>query len=81
MNSQERLEMVRLPSYSPEFNIIEYLWKKAKAKTHNMYFPDFQSLKKQVRRVLRSLQKNVSEVLTLCTSYEDMLASTVTKAS
>lgn len=80
MNSQERLETVRLPSYSPEFNIIEYLWKKAKAKTHNIYFPDFQSLKKHVCRVLRSLQKNLSEVLILCSSYEDMLVSASLKA-
>lgn len=75
MNSIDRLETVRLPSYSPEFNIIEHLWKKAKAKTHNVYFPDFLSLKKHVRCVLRSLQKNISEVLTLCTSYDEMLHS------
>ena len=81
MESQERLETVRLPSYSPEFNIIEYLWKKAKARTHNKYFPDFQSLKKHVCRVLRSLQKNLSEVLSLCASYEDMLVSAFLKAS
>lgn len=74
ISSQDRLEMVRLPSYSPEFNIIEHLWKKAKAKTHNKYFPNFTSLKKHVRRVLRSLQKHVSEVLNLCTSYDDMLS-------
>lgn len=81
MDSQERLETVRLPSYSPEFNIIEHLWKKAKAKTHNIYFPDFQSLKKHVRKVLRSFQKNVSEVLTLCTSYDDMLVAAFPKAA
>lgn len=76
-----RIETVRLPSYSPEFNIIEYLWKKAKAKTHNTYFSNFQSLKKHVRKILRSLQKNVSELLNLCTSYDDMLFSTLLKAS
>ena len=81
MDAQERLEPIRLPSYSPEFNIIEHLWKKAKARTHNKYFPDFQSLKKHVCRVLRSLQKNLSEVLVLCTSYEDMLVSAFPKAS
>ena len=81
MDAQPRLEAVRLPSYSPEFNIIEHLWKKAKAKTNNKYFPDFQSLKKHVRNVLRSLQKNVSEVLTLCTSYEDMIEAAFPKAA
>ena len=81
MNAQPRLEAVRLPSYSPEFNIIEHLWKKAKAKTHNKYFPDFQSLKKHVRNVLRSLQKNVSEVLILCTSYEDMIEAAFPEAA
>jgi len=78
---RDRVETVRLPSYSPEFNIIEHLWKKAKAKTHNKYCPDFQSLKKHVAAVLRSLQKNISEVLVLCTSYEDMLLSSLTKAA
>ena len=81
MAFQPRLEAVRLPSYSPEFNIIEHLWKKAKAKTHNKYFPDFQSLKKHVGRVLRSLQKNISEVLVLCTSYEDMIGAAFPKAA
>lgn len=79
MESQERLEAVRLPSYSPEFNIIEYLWKKAKAKTHNKYFPDFQSLKKYVCKVLRSLQKNLSDVLSLCASYDGMIESAFPK--
>ena len=81
METQSRLEEVRLPSYSPEFNIIEHLWKKAKARTHNKYFPDFQSLKAHVQRVLRSLQKNISEVLVLCSSYEDMLGAALPKAA
>ena len=80
METQSRLEEVRLPSYSPEFNIIEHLWKKAKARTHNKYFPDFQSLKAHVQRVLRSLQKNISEVLVLCSSYEDMLGGSASQS-
>ena len=40
---------------------------------------DFDSLKKYVRKVLRFFQKNASEVLSLCASYEGMLLSALTK--
>ena len=40
----ERLTKVQLPSYSPDFNPIEYLWKKVKKlATHLKYFPEFTS--------------------------------------
>ena len=35
----------RLPSYSPDYNPIEYLWKKTKQRgTHNKYFKEFAAL-------------------------------------
>jgi transposase len=37
-----RLTLEQLPSYSPDFNPIEHLWKKGKKEaTHLKYFPDF----------------------------------------
>ncbi len=68
-----RIEVVRLPSYSPEYNIIEYLWKNVKSHTHNKYFSDFSSLTKFVHYRLRYFQTHASEVLNLCDSYQDML--------
>ena len=38
---QDRLIVYQLPSYSPDYNPIEYLWKKVKTEaTHNRYFPE-----------------------------------------
>jgi len=42
---EQRLIVYQLPSYSPDYNPIEYLWKKAKGKaTHNRYFDEFAKL-------------------------------------
>ena len=42
---KHRLTVYRLPSYSPDFNPIEKLWKKVKEKgTHLQYFPTFETL-------------------------------------
>jgi transposase len=40
-----RLTVFQLPSYSPDYNPIEFLWKNVKRRsTHNQYFPEFESL-------------------------------------
>ena len=42
---QDRLTVFQLPSYSPDYNPIEFLWKKMKRRaTHNQYFPTFEAL-------------------------------------
>ena len=36
----ERLSVYQLPSYSPDYNPVEHLWRNVKHhKTHNRYFP------------------------------------------
>lgn len=72
---EDRITFKRLPSYTPEFNIIESLWKNVKTYTHNQYFPDFSSLKKSVHYVLRLFQKRATSILELCSSYQKMLNS------
>jgi len=38
------LTVFQLPSYSPDYNPIEFLWKNVKRQsTHNQYFPEFES--------------------------------------
>ena len=49
----ERLTVFQLPSYSPDYNPIEKLWKKVKKEgTHLQYFPTFEALTDTVEHAL-----------------------------
>src|SRR4029450_6131570 len=49
----DRLTGYPLPSYSPDYNPIEYLWKKTKQRaTHNKYFKEFIALTVSVDKAL-----------------------------
>ena len=70
---KERLTVYRLPSYSPDYNPIEQLWKKIKKEgTHNKYFPHFQDLKDNVDEALTYFQNQAKEVLSLMLSYKKL---------
>ncbi len=76
---QARLTKVQLPSYSPDFNPIEYLWKKVKKEaTHLKYFPEFTSLMEKVDRVLVRLANAPMEIKRLmglyCASFGEAAA-------
>jgi transposase len=61
-----RLTVFQLPSYSPDFNPIERLWKKIKEQeTHLQYFPTFESLKEKVEQALVKFAKAPKEILAL----------------
>lgn len=63
---QERLTVYQLPSYSPDYNPIEKLWKKIKTQeTHLHYFPTFESLVKKVDEALVKFENTQKEVLSL----------------
>jgi transposase len=52
----DRLTVFQLPSYSPDYNPIEFLWKKIKTKaTHNRYFEEFVKLVHSVEDALALL--------------------------
>jgi transposase len=72
--SQPRIHCIALPTYSPDYNLIEYLWKKVKALTHCKYFATFISLKQCIHASLSFFQKNASEILSLHGVYADELA-------
>lgn len=71
----ERLTVHQLPSYSPDYNPIEHLWKNVKhAKTHNRYFPTFDSLIAAVEAGLTHFQQHRDEVKQLMGSCLDEMA-------
>lgn len=69
----ERLTVSQLPSYSPDYNPIEKLWKKLKQQdTHLHYFPTFAALSDKVEQALLKFENTPQEILTLCSLPEEL---------
>ena len=67
---QDRLVVHQLPSYSPDYHPIEYLWKKVKTQaTHNRYFAEFVKLIQSVEDALKVLADQANEILRLMGVY------------
>jgi hypothetical protein len=76
---KDRLIVRQLPSYSPDYNPIEYLWKKVKTKaTHNRYFAEFVKLITSVEDALNILSTQADEILRLMGVYTKHLAGFLT---
>jgi transposase len=72
----------RLPSYSPDYNPIEYLWKKTKQRaTHNKYFEEFVALTVSVDKALAYFAVHPNEVLCLFGCYCEESKLDLKKAS
>ena len=57
---------VQLPTYSPDYNPIEKLWKKIKQQeTHLHYFPTFEALTDKVEQALLKFANIPEEILAL----------------
>lgn len=68
----KRITAYPLPSYSPDYNPIEYLWKKTKQRgTHNKYFKEFESLIMSVEEALAYFAMHADEVLCLFGRYQE----------
>lgn len=75
---QDRLTVYQLPAYSPDFNPIEYLWRKVKKQaTHLRYFPTFEELIHKVEEKLLYFAKTPNEILGLMGKYCDSLGTAV----
>jgi transposase len=62
-----RLHVFQLPTYSPDYNPIEKLWKKIKQQeTHLHYFPTFDALTEKVEQALFTFANTPEAILTLC---------------
>jgi len=66
----DRLTVFQLPSYSPDYNPIEFVWRKVKRQaTHNHYFPEFDDLQAAVDTALAALAKDQAALLNLFGFY------------
>ncbi len=64
MRQEGQLFVHRLPSYSPDYNPIEKLWKNTKKEaTHLKYFPTFESLRETVIRTFNSFMENALKIV------------------
>lgn len=72
----KRLTVAQLPSYSPDYNPIEFLWRRLKRRTtHNQYFPEFDILVNSVEDALAYFQTQADYVKSLFTIYLDEMAT------
>ena len=71
---RDRLTKFQLPSYSPDFNPIEYLWRNAKKDaTHLKYFATFDALTEKVQNTLHQIAQLPAEILALMGRYCEAL--------
>ena len=75
VDHQNQLIVYQLPSYSPDYNPIEYLWKKVKTKaTHNRYFEEFVKLVQSVEDAMKVLATQADEIKRLMGIYTNQMA-------
>ena len=64
LKDQGQLYVYRLPSYSPDFNPIEKLWKNTKKDaTHCKFFPTFEDLRASVVNAFKEYRQNATKVI------------------
>jgi transposase len=57
--NEDRIQLIFLPSYSPNLNIVERVWKLTKKlATHNRFFASLQESKEAIRRRFNRFQGN-----------------------
>jgi transposase len=72
---RDRLHVIRLPSSSPDYNPIEFLWRATKrSATHNRYFPEFTDLVASVEDALAAFARQPDRVKALFGRYLSHMA-------
>lgn len=65
-----KIELHFLPTYSPELNAAEYVWKETRRKTtHNRFFPTVNHLKEKLFRRFNRFQGNPAALRTVVASF------------
>lgn len=63
----EKVEFVKLPPYSPDFNPIEQVWRiTRKENTHNIFFRDLKTLQDTVDNAFKVWAKPNAQLASLC---------------
>ena len=62
----EKIEIIWLPVYSPDFNPIEHLWKFMKEVVSNFFFPKISELKNAITDFFNHLYQKKQKIMTLC---------------
>lgn len=76
-----RLTVTQLPSYSPDYNPIEFLWRATKREaTHNQYFSEFEDLVASVETTLTNLAARPDYVRSLFTRYLNQMSQPLSVA-
>lgn len=77
----DRLTVCQLPSYSPDYNPIEYLWRNVKKEgTHLKYFPTFDALISAVETALAYFKQRLELVKNLFGLYLKEMTSPTAQA-
>lgn len=78
----DRLTVFQLPSYSPDYNPIEFLWRSVKREaTHLKYFPTFEALVACVDHTLTDFQMQPAQVKRLFGRYLALMAEALPLAA
>jgi len=82
MEAEGKLYVHRLPSYSPDYNPIEKLWRKTKRDaTHCKYFPTFDDLRNSVIKTFEKFMRDATKVIAVMKKLRDsaelMIASEI----
>lgn len=80
LNEQKgRLEFVFLPPYSPQFNVVEGLWKWLKSDViNNVFYPTVAEIRNNVTNFMKQIAKNKRAIIDrLCVRLESSLQTVI----